>query len=187
MIFRIKKHRFYTIFGTLLLTLFLFSCSSDLDFNQANDLKLEPVILANLTSFDIAANGFIDNGIEQKIAFDAQNFDVFRDAYFRDNLKRADLFFEINNTVNRVFTIDIVFLDVDDQVLYTLSFDVPAYNSTPNTIAQTRIFENTSLELLKNTKKMGFIIAMAPGPPLDENSQGSLKLRSSATLYLEIQ
>lgn len=187
MIFKMKKYHNLTFLITVLLTVLSVSCSSDLDFNQANSLKLEPVIVANLTYFDIAANGFVDNGIEQKVAFDAQDFDVFRDSFFRDNLKRADFFFEINNTVNRDFTLSIVLLDVNDQPLYFIPFTIPAYNGASNTITQTEVFENAKLDLLKNTKRMGFVITMNPGPPLDGSSQGSLKLRSSATVYLEIK
>ena len=50
---------------TVLLT---FSCSSNLDFDQVNDFKSDPVFIANLTYFDIPANQFIANGREQDIA-----------------------------------------------------------------------------------------------------------------------
>jgi hypothetical protein len=53
------------------------SCSSNLDFNQINDFKSEPVYIANLTYFDILAKQFIENGTEKNITFDAQEFDVF--------------------------------------------------------------------------------------------------------------
>ena len=46
-------------FFVLLLTV---SCSSDLDFDQVNDLQLQPVVVANLSSFDVAANQFVNNG-----------------------------------------------------------------------------------------------------------------------------
>ena len=181
-----KKYHKLTLLVSLLLSLFSISCSSDLDYNQVNNFKMKPVIVANLTYFDIAANKFVDNGIEQKVAFDAQDFDVFRDSFFRDNLKRADFYFEITNTINRDFTLSIVLLDINDQPLYVIPFTIPAYNGTPKTITQTEIFENAKLDLLKKSRRMGFVVAMAPGPALNANSQGSLKLRSSATVYLEI-
>jgi hypothetical protein len=53
--------------------LFSFSCSSNLDFNQINDFKSEPVYIANLTYFDILAKQFIENGTQKNITFDAQN------------------------------------------------------------------------------------------------------------------
>jgi hypothetical protein len=52
-----------------------FSCSSNLDFNQINDFKSEPVYIANLTYFDLLAKQFIENGTEKNITFDAQEFD----------------------------------------------------------------------------------------------------------------
>ena len=175
------------ILGLLLLILLSFSCSSNLDFGQANNLKLEPIFVANLTYFDIPANQFVVGGMEQNIAFDAQDFDIFRDSFFRKNLRRADFFFEINNTINRAYSIDIILLDENDQVLYTIHFDVPAYSGAQNLITRTEIFENASLDLLKRAKRMGFVITMGAGPALNANSPGSLKLRSSATAYLLVE
>jgi hypothetical protein len=171
----------------LLLALLSFSCSSDLDFNQVNNIKAEPVFIANLTYFDIPANEFTENGTEQNITFDAQDFDVFRDSFFRKNLTRADFFFEINNTINRPYTVDIILLDVKNQPLYAMHFDVAAYSGAQKLITRTEIFENAKLDLLKKAKKMAFVLAMGAGPALNENSLGSLKLRSSATAYLVIE
>lgn len=180
-----KKYHNLTILIAVILT--FFSCSSDLDFNQANSLQLEPVFEANLTYFDIAANKFVNNGIEQKITFDAQDFEFFKDSFLRDNLKRTDFFFEIDNTINRDFVISIALLDVNDKLLYVIPFTIPAYKGTSNVITQSEIFQNAKLDLLKSTKRMGFIIAMKPGPPVDLSTNGSLKLRSSATIYLDIK
>lgn len=181
-----QYHSVKTI-GLLLLVLLSFSCSSNLDFDQVNDFKLEPVFIANLTYFEIPANQFIENGMEQNIAFDAQEFDMFRDSFFRKNLRRADFFFEINNTINRSYTIDIILLDENDQPLYRVRFDVPAYSGTQKLVTRTEIFENATFDLLKRAKRMGFVITMGAGPALNANSPGSLKLRSSATAYLVVE
>lgn len=174
-------NRFLAIFILSILSL---SCSSDLDFNQVNDLKLEPVIIANLASFDIPANEFVTNGIEQTVSGDLLNFDIFQDTYFNDSLTRTDFFFEINNTINRAYRINLIFLDANNSPLYSIPFDVPA-----NTVGITKkeIFENTKLDILKSTTKITFVITMLPGSGLDENSLGSLKLRSSATIYLVVE
>lgn len=47
--------------------LFSFSCSSDLDFNQTKNLRLEPAYVANLVYFDIPANEFVTNRIEMAL------------------------------------------------------------------------------------------------------------------------
>jgi hypothetical protein len=173
-------NKFFWIF---ILSIFSISCSSDLDFNQVNDLKLEPVLVANLATFDIPANQFVTDGVEQNVAGDIMDFDVFKNSYWSDRLTRADFFFEINNTINRAYRINLYLLDANNSPLYTIPFDVPAYSGAQNLVTKTEIFQNTKLSILKKTIKIGFIITMMPGPTLSENSLGSLKLRSSGTLY----
>jgi len=182
-----KYHRFIAFIGIFALIIFNASCSSDLDFNQVNDAKLEPTYIANLSYFDIQAKDFFVNGQEQDIAFDAQNFDVFRDKYFKNYLKKAEFFFEIENTIARSFSIDIILFDQNDQVLYVKRLVIPAYNGTKNVVTTTDIFENAKLDLLKQTTRLGFGIVKNPGTPLTVNSPGNLKLRSSATVYLVLQ
>ena len=182
-----KLPAFNRILGILILVLFSFSCSSDLDFNQANDLKLEPVVVANLAYFDVPANQFVTNGVEQSVTIDTPTVDVFNDAFFNDNLARADFFFEINNTINRAYTLDLVYLDKNDQALYFTNFVIPAYTGVENLVTKIDVFANAKLDLLKRTTKIAFILKMFPGPLLTENSVGSIKLRSGVTAYLVIQ
>lgn len=184
---RMELLAFNRILGTLILVLFSFSCTSDLDFNQANDLKLEPVFVSNFVYFDIPANQFVTNGVEQSITVDTPAIDVFDDVFFKDNLERADFFFEINNTINRAYILDLVYLDKNDQPVYSINFAIPAYSGVENLVTKTEVFENAKLDLLKSTTKMAFVLKMLPGPILSENSTGSLKLRSSATAYLVIE
>jgi hypothetical protein len=173
---------------TILLSALFFSCSSDLDFDQTKDLKLEPVFVANLAYFDVPANKFVDNGTEQQIAFDEQYFDIFKEKFLRDNLAKAEFNFELENTVNRAFTLNILLLSENDQVLETITLAIPAYSGTTNTIKYpTEVFENQRLDVLKQSRKLGFVIVMSPGPPLSASSIGSLKLRSGATAYMVIE
>jgi hypothetical protein len=177
-------NKFLKIF---ILSIFLISCSSDLDFNQVNDLKLEPVIVSNLASFDVQANQFVVGGVEQTVSGDLMNFDVFKQPFLDQNLNRADFYFEINNTINRGFKVNLILLDANNNPLYTIPFDIPPYTGTPNKITPTEIFQNAKLDLLKNTSKIAFVVNLLPGPPLTSSSTGSLKLRSSGTLYFVAQ
>lgn len=170
-----------------ILILFSASCSSDLDFNQANDLQLEPVVVANMASFDIQANQFIIGGVEQPLVGDVMNFTVFNDPDFSDNISRTDFFFEFTNTINRAFIINLYLLDDNNTRLYAIPFSVSAYSGTPIVVSKTEIFENAKLDILKETTKIAFAIVLLPGVPLTATSSGSLKLRSSGTLYFEVQ
>lgn len=173
--------------GIFLLSIFSLSCSSDLDFDQVNDLKSEPVVIANLSSFDVQANQFVIGGIEQPVAGDIMDFDVFKLKFFTENLTRADFFFEIDNTINRGFRINLFLLDANNNPLYTIPFTVPAYSGAQNLVTKTEIFQNTKLNLLKNTVKIAYVVTLMPGPVLSVNSLGSLKMRSSATLYFVVE
>lgn len=174
------------IFGIFLVCVFSLSCSSDLNFDQVNDLKLEPVFIANLATFDVQAHQFVTGGIEQTLSGDLMDFDVFKEN-FDDNLEKADFFFEIDNTVNRGFKINLFLLDANNNPLYTIPFDVPAYSGTQNLVTKTEIFQDAKLDLLRNTDKIAFVVTLLPGPALSESSLGSLKLCSSATVYFVVE
>lgn len=161
------------------------SCSSDLDFDQANDLELKPVVVANLASFDIQANQFVIGGTEQPAVGDMMNFEVFNDQDFTNNLIKTELYFEFNNTINRGFTANLYFLDANNKNLYQIPIAVPANTASP--ITHTETFENTKLDILKNTRKIAFTIALMPGIPITDSSLGNLKMRSSATIYFAAQ
>jgi hypothetical protein len=184
---KMKPLVFNRIFGILVLVLFSAACTSDLDFNQVNDLKLEPVFISNLAYFDVPANQFVTNGVEQPINADTPTIDIFNDAFFKDNLAKAEFFFEINNTIKRAYTIDLVYLDKNNQAIYFTNFAIPAYTGVENLVTKTDVFANAKLDLLKRTTKIAFILKMLPGPILSESSTGSLKLRSSVTAYLVIE
>ncbi|TDD98728.1 hypothetical protein [Flavobacterium cellulosilyticum] len=173
--------------GIIALAFFTFSCSSELDFNQINNIETKPVIVANLASFDIQANQFVKGGIEQIQTGDLINFEVFNDSFFKTNLKRVDFYFEFNNTINRAYTINLYFLDDKNSIVYSIPFDVPAYSGVQNVVTKTEVFQGANLDLLKKTAKIAFTVTMHPGPLLNENSLGNLKLRSSATIYLNAE
>ena len=182
-----KRPALNRVVGLLILLLFSFSCASDLDYDQANDLKLEPIFVANLVYFDVPANEFVTNGVEQSVIFDTPTVDVFNDDFFRDNLKKVEFFFEMENTINRAYSVDLVFLDNNNQRVHATNFTVPEYAGAENKVTKTEIFENAQLDLLKRTTKIVFTLTMLPGAPLNENSSGRLKLRSGVTAYLVVE
>lgn len=170
-----------------ILILFSTSCSSDLDFNQANDFMAKPVVVANMASFDVAANQFIIGGVEQPLVGDVMDFKVFNDPDFSSKIVKTDFFFEFTNTISRAFVINLYLLDGNDARLYTIPFTVSASTGSPIVVSKTEIFENNKLDILKQTQKIAFLVGLVPGPPLTGNSAGSLKLRSSGTLYFVFQ
>jgi len=182
--------KLHTLFRSLALTvipIFSFSCTSDLDFEQVNTIKLEPVVVANLAFFDAKQTQFVANGVERNIIFDASTIQIFNDSFFRQRLKKVELFYELENTINRAFSLEVLFLDKENQPVHTLTLAIPSYTAAENKTTKTDLFEGVRLDLLKRTTKIAFIIVMRPGGSLTDSSVGSLKLRSSVIAYLVIE
>ena len=177
----------YRFLGILYLGLFSFSCSSDLDFNQTKNLRLEPAYVANLVYFDIPANEFVTNGVETPQFIDRSTVDVFNNTFFVNDLVKVDLDFEINNTIARAYTLDVKLFDANGIQIDIISIAVPAYYGAANIITQKEVFQGTRLTTLKNTTRIEMALRMASGTALTESSTGTIKMRSGVTAYFVIQ
>ncbi len=182
-----KLRSLHKILAIVALLLLLFSCASDLDFDQVNNLKIEPVVVTNLAYFEVKANQFVTNGTEQNVFFDAPTIEVFNDSFFKQRLKKVELFFELQNTINRRYAISLVFLDKNNQSVHSTNMIILPSSGIENKVTKTEIFENAELDLLKRTTKIVFTMTMFPGLPLSESSLGSLKMRSGVTAYLVVE
>lgn len=172
---------------SIILAFFLFSCSSEMDFNQANDLVLEPTDVINWIYFDVPAGDFVVDGQELSVLETNSVTDVFQNIFVYENLVKAELYYEFNNTIERRFKIELTYQDIYGRPLYSSSFELPAYDGNQNILKKTDIFENSQLNLLKQTSKIHFRLELLPGSTLTENSPGKLILRSSATGYFEVK
>lgn len=170
--------------------IFITSCVKDVDFDQAENLSISPVLESSLIYFNFDAPRFQTNdGTENVVEGDTFEMDIFNDDFARDNLVKAEMFFEVKNSINRRFQAEVQFLDADDQVVHTFTINVIPNGNTEVVTTHTEIFENETLNQLKNTVKMGLTLTMfadASGVSLDENSPGTIQMRSKATLFLEI-
>lgn len=181
-----KYSFFKRIIGILLLTL-SFSCSSDLDFEQTDQLNIKPVFTTNLAYFSLEANQFVVNGVEQSSFSYISNVDFFSTGFIRDDLVRTDLYFRVKNTINRAYTYNITFLDVNNIPIYNVNLEIPAYNGTEIVVEKTEKFDSSNIDILKNSKSIVFSVLMLPGPPLTAASPGRVELSSSITAYFDVK
>lgn len=173
--------------GILYLAIFSFSCSSDLDFNQTKNLRLEPTYVANLVYFDIPANEFVTNGLETPQFIDRSTVDIFNNTFFVNDLIKTDLDFEINNTIARAYTLDVKLFNAIGSQLDNISIAVPAYYGATNIVTQKEVFQGARLTTLKNTTRIQMTLRMAAGTALTESSTGTIKMRSGVTAYFVVQ
>ncbi len=168
----------------------LSSCVKDVDFDQADEFTLAPVVESSLFFFDLTPDRFVDDvGAETQVATDTIDLDVFNDSFLNDNLIRAEFTFEVTNTIARSFTADVSFLDDADQAqVAPILVNVPASNNGEEMVVTTiRDFQEAELEALKQSTQMAADVSIQTGTPITQNSPGNLKLKSKVILYLNIE
>ena len=102
----------------------LTSCIKDVDFDQAEDIVLTPVLTSSILFTEVEASRFSEDGMELEIVRDSvANIEIFTDEFVKDNLVKAELFFEVTNSINRTFNLQIEFVNDADELQHTLSFD----------------------------------------------------------------
>lgn len=167
------------------------SCVKDVDFDQAENFTLTPVAAASIVYTSVEASRFSENGIELETVTDTiSDIELFSDDFVLDHLVKAELIFESTNTINRTFGLQIDFLSESDEQLHTLSFDAaPSLTGDEVITTHTEVFEDASLEALKMTKNMVITLHLYPstdGSILDENSTGSIALKSRGNFYFNV-
>ena len=172
----------------LLFPIIFISCVNDVDFDQAENLQINPVVEANAFYFAISSNQFVDNnGMAINTIQDSSEMKLFNDEFIKDNVKKIELLYEFTNAVDRSFTANLVFKDAADATVHNMTVPVQPGNSiNPVITTHTETFETTTLDALKQAVKVDFSVVVGNGTnPVPANIT-ALKLRSKATIYLTV-
>lgn len=165
------------------------ACSSDLDFEQADDFNAQPVFTTNLAYIQVKAPELVENGVEVPPLSYTTNVDFFDSSFVNDNLQKAEFYIRVKNTINRAFTFEINLLEDNDILIRNIKIDVPAsVDGSEVLVDPTVIFDESEADELKRTTQMLFTVSMDPiGPPLTETSPGRVELSSSLTTYFDVK
>ncbi|MCF8272327.1 MAG: hypothetical protein K9I95_00695 [Flavobacteriaceae bacterium] len=163
-------------------------CTKDVDFGQVNDIVLTPVVESSLIYINEPTSRFLVEGVEVSVIQDFVNINIFQETFTSSYLIKAVLFIETNNTINRAFIVQVDFLDDLEQLQHTFSFSSAASpTNSPIVTEHEEVFENASLERLKNTTKLVFTLKVLPGEPINNSTPGRIILKSKGSFYLNIE
>lgn len=173
--------------GFLVLLLLLHNCTKPIDFNQVDDLVLQPVVESSLIFYTARAEDFFVGGSEQNTAEDFVEVDFFSGSFIQESLVKVEFVFDIENSINRPYQLRLRFLDVNGQLLESFTVDTAA-SPTNQTIAttHTEVFEGASLERIKQTGIIEFTLVMQPGEPINQNTPGEISVKSKGVFSLNI-
>jgi hypothetical protein len=76
------------------LCIILISCTKEVNFDQADDFQISPVIDSSLIFLNEPVIEFLDNGIEIGFIQDSVDITIFSDKFIQDNLIKAEFVFE---------------------------------------------------------------------------------------------
>lgn len=165
----------------------LFSCTKEVDFDQADDFEISPAIESDLIFFDEPANSFFLNGSELNTINDFVLADFFKNQFIVDNLIKSEFIFETTNSINRGFQVRVDFINDAEELLHTFTFStLPSTDNSDLLSNHVEVFEGDTLIALKNTSKLVFTLSVLPGEPINQTTLGRIKLRSKAVFYFKI-
>ncbi|WP_299111205.1 hypothetical protein [uncultured Winogradskyella sp.] len=185
-----QKRKIYSILYSFII-LMITSCVKDVDFDQADDFSLTPVLAASVVYTNVEASRFSENGMELETVSDTiANIEIFTDDFVIDNLVKAELIFEATNSINRTFGLQVDFLNEIDEIQHSFLFDASPSPLGDEVLTEyIEVFEDVTLEALKMTRKMIITLRLYPsndGSSLDEDSAGEIGLKSRGTFYLNL-
>lgn len=151
------------------------SCVNDIDFDQAEDLQLNPIVEANVFYGTITASDFVDsNGGPVVVVQDYYDVELFDDEFIVDNLIKAEMFFEFTNSI------------ATDLVLHTVLVNLLSGTLVaPMITTHTELFENTTLEALKQTNRIAVVLTLPDGTIVAQDG-ASLVMKSKGTFYMNV-
>jgi len=122
--FEMVKKFGYFLLGILLLTT-LQSCIENQNFDQFDDLRIEPTLEASILYVEAPENiinlAFAANFYSQDF-----NFDGFSEAFFSDKVIDGVVTYIVENTTSKDLTITVEFVNEAGNVLDTEIFDIDA-------------------------------------------------------------
>lgn len=173
----------------LIVKLFLFlfiillsSCVDDIDFNQADDLKLTPAFSVSLMNFTVKQDQLVVGGVELDLPAQKSEFTFLNNSTARENLTKVEFDFEVLNEFNREFIIEFRFLDGNGNRTHEIRLNIPNGNlffiKDEIIIADNRNFLNTKELEVKLT-----LLPSLDGSVIDATIPASLTFKSGGTFY----
>lgn len=162
------------------------SCLEDLDFDQAEDLEIEPTIAIDLLDFNVDQNDLLDLNVLNNIGVpisDQTSLPDLQNSFFQEDVEEVELQFRANNEFDEDFTVEFTFWDENGN---------PSYIAEPILIPanEANFIHQESIVILNNplflTSESASIEFTFEGTNIDNTVDASLSFSSAAVLYTSI-
>ncbi|MDG3580856.1 hypothetical protein [Galbibacter pacificus] len=182
-----KKYRPYLLL--LLCSMLWCSCVKDVDFSQAEDFRLEPVMEVSLVYFDLPASliGEIPDNTTGYTVKDSTKIELFSEPFFDDNLQKATFTFEFTNTIERSFSANIILYNEANVPIDSIPISIEASSGIPIKVTSIVTYNEADIQTIKNMESLEVVLSLDSGTPnLQPDSEGVLDLKSAGTFFMSI-
>ncbi|MCF6351343.1 MAG: hypothetical protein L3J23_10010 [Flavobacteriaceae bacterium] len=171
------------IISLLLMSVIITSCVSDVDFNQVDDISIQPIVKSSILYFNATTNDFIDPITNDPITFisDTTDMRLFDSSLAQEDVTKIVLKFNIENTFNKNFNLEYIFFNEANEVITSIPFNI----INNNILEQEISYENGDLQNLLSAKKIAVIATIEVNQDSTTPSM-FLNFQSAADSYFNI-
>ncbi|GEM_PF-5367488 len=180
------KKLLYLSIGVIL-TLFLFSCVKNLDFDQVKDFRYKPVVEADLFYFDLIKDDITPPNAGARFVFhDTIGFNFFEQGNTRNGFKKLELSVKYKNSLNRRFLTKYYFATESYQIVDSLTLDIASGTNAHSTEGE-KIYTFTKTANPEFTNSRKIIIKTELIPPSIPTDTGRLHVQTKAKFFFDIK
>ncbi len=181
-----KKQPFLYIASVLLLAL-LSACADEQNFDQIDDLSVEPLVATSIFYFESDENTI--NAMPAGQFYDQNfTFEAFNEPFVADNLLDGKITYQLENTTSKELEIMVEFLDADGNVLDSETFILQPEQTFPLEVEVNYGVGGQSLDILRNTTDIRVTgNNMTDNTSISTMPEPKVILRTSAEFRLKLQ
>lgn len=141
----------------LALSFVFISCFKDVDFGQAEDIKLSPDLEVDLLFYELNENDFLDSETNaySPVIRDTVRLEFLNDDYIQDGLMHAELRFRHENRFPYQVKSKIKFLSNSGQEQFNVSYDIPPGSiASPGIIDTIHVMQGADIVKMRRSIQM---------------------------------
>ena len=176
------------LFGVLFLCFSFVSCIDEQDFNQTDDIIIEPTVEASIFYFETTEDLINSNPDPAGFYTNDFNFDAFSEDYISDNVLECTITYQLENTTSKPVSVIIELIDDGGNVLDTTVLNIAAESATTTDLDVLYGGTGKPLDIIRNTSALRLSAQnLGDNSSVSSNADPKLIFRSSAKLKIGVR
>ncbi len=162
------------------------SCTEDLDFKQTEDFSSQPSFSLSLVNFNIPPTVFVNIPGAPPVTEinERSNLGLFQDEFIQKNLVKIDFNFEVENSFDKDFTVEISLINGNDVLVQRLNDIIIPRNNNEVVLTETLLVADNPA--IRNIETAIVSIKLSnTNTTILSTDVGALNFKSAVTIHLD--